>query len=69
MFYKNLRRIREAAGISRVELAAGAGISESLLKFYELGYRVPRVVHVIALSNILNVTTDELLKDTVTPAV
>lgn len=55
-----LRRIRQAAGLSQVELAARAGVSRQLISAAEAGRHVPRVDAALALAAALGVGVADL---------
>lgn len=56
----NLRRYREAAGLSQMELADRAGVSRQLVGAAEAGRNTPRVDAGLALADALGVTVEEL---------
>lgn len=59
---KNLRRMREDAGLSRPALARMAGVSESLLRNAEQGVQAPALVALVAIAEVLDVTLDEMVE-------
>ena len=56
----NLRRFREAAGVSQSELAEQAGVSRQLIGAAEAGRNTPRVDAGLALAEALGVSVEEL---------
>lgn len=48
-------------GMTRKELADGAGVTEVAIGRYITGKRAPRAVTVAAIADVLNVSVDELL--------
>jgi transcriptional regulator with XRE-family HTH domain len=57
----NLRRAREAKGLTQREVWEATGISESSYKSYEKGERPPPGDKIVTLARLLSVSTDELL--------
>ena len=66
-FKDNLRLYREKRGYSSVELAAILQVPYTTYKGYENQGREPKYKTLIKISNILNVSIDELLKDNKIP--
>jgi len=60
-FAANLRRLREAAGLSQEELAFRAGIHRTQISLLEGGHRLPRVFTLVCVAGALEVTPDDLL--------
>lgn len=60
-----LRRLREAKGLTQVQLAAQAGVSVGALRCWEQGRRVPLLETAAKLAGALGVIFDELVTDTV----
>lgn len=56
-----LKRLREAAGLSQVQLALRMGVSQGTVAHWECGTRVPQARHLIKLANILGCSVDALL--------
>lgn len=56
-----LKRLREAAGLSQVQLALRLGVSQSTVANWERGFRAPQARHLIKLANILGCSVDALL--------
>lgn len=56
-----LRRRREAAGLSQVQLALRMGVSQGTIAHWEGGTRVPQAGNLIKLAHILNCGIDALL--------
>ncbi|WP_405121047.1 helix-turn-helix domain-containing protein [Pseudomonas leptonychotis] len=57
----NLRRAREAKGLTQREVWDATGISESSYKSYEKGERPPPGDKIVTLARLLSVSTDDLL--------
>jgi transcriptional regulator with XRE-family HTH domain len=60
-FGPRLTAIRRARGLTQVELAKAAGSTQRAISYYENDDGVPPASVVIALANVLSVSTDELL--------
>lgn len=60
-FGRRLRRFREAAGLSRKELANQVHISPDTLAIYENGWRGPSRPVLQRLADVLGISTDALL--------
>jgi transcriptional regulator with XRE-family HTH domain len=60
---RNIRRLRESAGLSQEELAFNAGMKRGYLSDMERGVRNPTVRAVGRVAAALNVHATELLKD------
>lgn len=60
-FSINLKKFREAAGLTRIELAARVGTSNTAIGYYETGKREPQIPILIAIATALHCSTDELL--------
>lgn len=58
---ENLRRAREAKGLTQREVWEATGISESSYKSYEKGERPPPGDKIVTLARLLSVSTDDLL--------
>jgi transcriptional regulator with XRE-family HTH domain len=56
---KNLRRMREDAGLSRPALARMAGVSESLVVNAENGTQAPALVALVAIAEVIDCTLDD----------
>ena len=64
-FHSNLRRLRNAAGMTQEQLAlAAGGWGQSRISNYEKGIRAPTLADADVLAKALNVTRPELLGDT-----
>lgn len=61
IFGDNLRQMREKAGLTRRQLAAQLSVSEQGYGKYEAGTREPKLDTLIAMSNVLHVSIDDLL--------
>ena len=60
-FAEKLQAIREAPGLTQVQLAGAAETTQRAVSYYETEARFPRATAVIALSKAVKVTTDERL--------
>lgn len=58
----NLKAIRKQVGLTQVQLAKKIGVSQPTIVAWEKGDSLPKVNHLLALSEALHCTTDELLK-------
>ena len=56
-----LKRLREAAGLSQVQLALRLGVSQGTVANWERGFRVPQTGSLIKIANILGCGVDALL--------
>ena len=63
MFHEKLQRLRKEKGLSQEDLADMLGVSRQAVSKWESGYTYPETDKLIALSDILGVTVDSLLKD------
>ena len=63
LFGKNVRALREAAGLSQEELAFRAGMKRTYLSDLERGVRNPTVRALGRLAEALSVPADRLLAD------
>ena len=66
MLGQRIALLRRQAGMSQAELASRMGVSASAVGMYEQGRREPSVEGRIALSDILQVSTDYLLTGKIT---
>lgn len=65
---ENLKRIREAAGFTREQLAVRAGITSSTIARIENGYiHPPRLRSLQALAEALDVSLAQLVEDSPAP--
>jgi transcriptional regulator with XRE-family HTH domain len=62
-----IRELREAAGLSRADLAKRLGVKEATVGLIEEGYFEPRAAHIPALAAILGVKPEDLLAKGRTP--
>lgn len=60
---KNMKRIREEAGVSKRELAKEIGMDRASYSKFESGQRGIGLGNFYAFSQFFNVSMDELLKD------
>lgn len=58
---KNMKRIREARGLTLVELEQQTGVNRELLGRYEKGYQHPSVQRAALIARTLNVPLDDLV--------
>ena len=58
---ENLRRLREAAGLTQVELSEKVGVHQTSLSAWELGTAMPSVNNLLRLCAALDTSADELL--------
>lgn len=58
---QNLRRLREEAGLTQVELSAMVGVTQTALSAWELGTAMPSVTNLLRLCAALDTSADELL--------
>jgi transcriptional regulator with XRE-family HTH domain len=61
MLASNLKRAREAAGLTQVVLAEKAGVPLRTYQNWEAGNRRPRLDTLVHIARVLGVTTDALL--------
>lgn len=66
MLGQRIALLRRQAGMSQAELAARMGVSASAVGMYEQGRREPSVEGLVALADILQVSTDYLLTGKIT---
>ncbi|MDH4550363.1 helix-turn-helix transcriptional regulator [Pseudomonas sp. BN607] len=57
----NLKRFREARGLTQEQVWEASGISKSSYTSYEAGRSMPSGDKIVAMAKVLRVTTDELL--------
>ena len=58
---ENLKAARKKSGKTQKEIADSLGVGQSTYKNYECGLREPKGDTIVALANLLGVTTDYLL--------
>lgn len=58
-----IRRLRKAAGLTQIQLAERAGVSQGSITAYETGQTEPLVSVAAALARALGVTVEQLLSD------
>lgn len=61
MLSDNLKIARKSAGLSQGEVAEGAGITQQAYSLFEKGLKMPSVIVLSALADVLETTTDKLL--------
>ena len=59
---KNLRRIREAKGLTQGDIYRKLGMDRGYISGIENGHRNPTLLNIEKLAKVLDVTVDELLK-------
>jgi transcriptional regulator with XRE-family HTH domain len=67
MFHKNLKRYREAAGLTQVTFAEALGAPLRTVQGWEQGHREPRLAMLRPIARTLGVLVDDLLAETATP--
>ena len=60
-FNENLKAARERKGLSQKEVAENIGVAKSTYSLYESGNREPNVQTIKKISDLLNVSADDLL--------
>ena len=60
VFQDNIRRLREKAGLTQLQLADKCGVSKQLIGFLETGRRQPTTRMLIRLAGAFNCTVDDL---------
>lgn len=60
VFQDNIRRLREQAGLTQLQLADKCGVSKQLIDFLETGRRQPTTRILIRLSAVFECTVDDL---------
>lgn len=65
--YEKLKVYREKEGLSQNELAKKMNVTRQSVSRWETGKSYPDLDNLIFLSNLYNVSLDDLLKDTTTP--
>jgi len=60
-FGERLAAIRKARGLTQVQLAEAAGTSQRAISYYETEAGFPPMPAVVALADVLQVSTDELI--------
>lgn len=58
---ENLRRLREAAGLTQIELSERVGVTQAALSAWEIGSAMPSLPNTVRLADALSVSLDELL--------
>lgn len=61
-FSANLRRAREAAGLTKAELSRRVEVHPTHVCFWENGKRMPRLDTLVKLVSVLEVSADELIE-------
>lgn len=60
-FGKQLKKLRQEAGLTQKQLASQIGITKSVISFYELQERIPSPEVLVKLAAVFHVSTDYLL--------
>ena len=63
-----IRRARERVGLSQIELARRIGLSKNAMNSIEAGDADPRASRIVAIAQVLGVSTDALLLGPTAPA-
>lgn len=58
---ENLRRLREAAGLTQTQLAERVGVKQCSLSAWEVGITKPSTVNLLKLAYVLECSVDELI--------
>lgn len=59
---KNLKKYRDIKGLTQQEVWEAAGIAKSSYTNYEAGKAMPSAEKILLIANVLDVTTDQILK-------
>lgn len=65
---KRIKTARERAGMTQEDLAAAVDYSVDHVSVVERGVKPPKLEKLVAIANVLNVGTDELLQDSLNVA-
>ena len=65
---KRIQQLRKASGMTQEELAAAVDYSVDHVSIVERGVKPPKLEKLVAIANVLNVGTDELLQDSLNAA-
>ena len=68
-FNEKLIKLRKAAGLSQEELGNRLDVARQTVSKWELGETTPEMDKLVELSNLFNVSMDEMAKETETPEV
>lgn len=60
---RNIKRIRENAGLTQAQVANTLGVRQSTVAMWENGENHPRADKLLLLADILGCTVDELLRE------
>lgn len=60
-FAENLREARKSKGLTQIQLAQQIGVTNSAVSFYETAKRMPNLRIVSIMSNVLDVSLDDLI--------
>ena len=63
---KRIKAARERVGMTQEDLAAAVDYSVDHVSVVERGVKPPKLEELVAIANVLNVGTDELLQDSLT---
>lgn len=58
---ENLKRFREAAGLSQMELANRVSANQSMIAHIENGFKIPSLALTVELADVLSVSFDSLV--------
>lgn len=61
-FHEKLKALRLKNGLTQDELGEKLYLSRTSISNYEIGKNEPNIETIIAISDLFNITTDELLK-------
>lgn len=68
-FNEKLIKLRKAAGLSQEELGNRLDVARQTISKWELGETTPEMDKLVELSNLFNVSIDEMVKETEVPEV
>lgn len=60
-FGRQLKKLRQEAGLTQKQLASQIGVTKSVISFYELQERIPSPEVLVKLAAVFHVSTDYLL--------
>lgn len=63
MFYENYEAVRKAKGLKDSDVCRATGIRPSTMCDWKKGRSTPRLDKIKAITNVLGVTVDELIKE------
>lgn len=62
MLSENLKKAREEKNWSQQKVAEAVGVTQAAINYFENGVKIPQLATMIALSNVLGKSIDELVK-------